>query len=331
MLQFTVFVGLGVLILYLIYRSLTPEQREEAWTAMQEADYRWLLLSILFGTLSHVSRAMRWRMLIRPLGANPRLGVTFLTVMIGYVANMGIPRLGEVLKCTFLSRYERVPADKLVGTVVAERSVDAISLLVVFALTLIFEYQTLIGYVQESIFQPFSEKLGGATQALALGGLIFVLFVGLIYFLLKRFKNSTVAGKFKSILSNLKTGVMTVRDLDNVPAFIFHSVFIWTMYFMMVYICFPAMEATEGLGISAGIAILAMGSVGIIVSPGGAGAYQLIVAAILGIYGIEESLGLAFGNIVWGGQTLLVIVLGLASFGLLPLFKRREADPQSAS
>ncbi len=323
------FLALGVFILWQIVRSMTPEMRQETWRAMQEAKYAWVVLSIGFGILSHMSRAQRWRMLIRPLGYRPRYGVTFLCVMISYVANLAVPRLGEVLKCTFLSRYERIPADKVIGTMIAERSVDAVTLLLVTGVTLLLQYQRISAFFHEKVTAPLAAKFAGnplLLPLLAAGGL---LGLGLAWWAWKRLQRSERMEKIRDVLRNVAEGLMTVRRLENLPLFLFHSFFIWAMYFAMVAVVFPALPSTAGLGFSAGMAVLVFGSVGIIATPGGIGAYQLIVKeTLVQLYGLAEAPAFAFANIVWGAQTAMIVAGGLLALAVLPLFRRREDAPR---
>ena len=324
------FLLLGVFILYQIVRSMSPEVRQETWEAIQQAEYGWVILSISFGILSHLSRAQRWRMLIYPLGYRPRYLVTFLCVMISYVANLALPRLGELLKCTFLSRYERIPADKVVGTMIAERSVDALTLLLITGAMLILQYNRISVFFRAKVTEPMAAKFAGNAWLLPMLAGGFVLLLILAWFGWKRLQRSDRMEKIRDVLRNVAEGLTTVRRLENLPLFIFHSFFIWAMYFAMVIAVFPALQATADLGVSAGMAVLVFGSVGIIATPGGIGAYQLIVKeTLVQLYGLSEAPAFAFANIVWGAQTVMIITGGLLALAILPMFRRRETETES--
>lgn len=313
------FLALGVFILWKLVDGMSYEVRQQTLQALQQAKYGWVILSIGCGILSHMSRTQRWRMLIEPLGHYPRYGVTFLCVMISYVANLAVPRLGEVLKCTFLSRYERIPADKVIGTMIAERSVDAISLVLVTLITLAIQYNKLKDFFHDSVVAPMQRTIAG-NPLLGPGLLIaLVLFIVLGWFLFRRLRHSDRFARFRDVLRNVAEGLTSLRRVRNLPLFLFHSFFIWAMYYAMVAIAFPALAETAGLGFSAGMAILVFGSVGIIATPGGIGAYQLIVSATLvQLFAVPEGGAFAFANIVWGAQTAMIIVFGLASLAILP-------------
>ena len=305
--------------------GMSQDVRTQTLDALRQAKYGWVLLSIGCGILSHMSRAQRWRMLIEPLGHYPRYGVTMLCVMISYVANLAVPRLGEVLKCTFLSRYEKIPADKVIGTMIAERSVDAISLVLVTLITLATQYTKLKDFFNQSVVIPMKETIAANPMlgpGLLIGMLVAVLLVWLVF---RRLQGSDRLERIRDVLRNVREGLTSLRKVKNLPLFLFHSFFIWAMYFAMVAIAFPALPETAELGFSAGMAILVFGSVGIIATPGGIGAYQLIVSeTLVKLYGVAEGGAFAFSNIVWGAQTLMIIVFGLASLAILPLFKVRH-------
>ncbi|MBI1193329.1 MAG: flippase-like domain-containing protein [Bacteroidetes bacterium] len=320
-----IFLALGIFILWKLVDGMSEEVRTQTVEALRQAKYGWVVLSIGCGILSHMSRTQRWRMLIEPLGHYPRYGVTFLCVMISYVANLAVPRLGEVLKCTFLSRYERIPADKVIGTMIAERSVDAITLVLVTLVTLALQYAKLREFFHESVTAPMQATLA-SNPLLGPGlliGLAVALFLGWLGW--RKVRDSERLERFRDVLRNVKEGLTSLRRVKNLPLFIFHSLFIWAMYYAMVAIAFPALVETAGLGFSAGMAILVFGSVGIIATPGGIGAYQLIVSeTLVKLYGVAEGGAFAFANIVWGAQTAMIIVFGLASLAILPLFRVRH-------
>ncbi len=323
------FLGLGVFILWKVIDGMSAEVREQTLAALREAEYGWVVLAIACGLLSHMSRAQRWRMLIQPLGYAPRYTVTFLCVMMSYVANLAVPRLGEVLKCTFLSRYERIPADKVIGTMIAERSVDAISLLLVTVLALILQYNRIKDFFRETITEPIARTLA---ENAALGPILLLLGVSgvlLGWWAWRRLQRSDRLERIRDILRNVGEGLMSIRKVRNLPMFLFHSAFIWAMYYAMVAVVFPALPATTGLGFPAGLAILVFGSVGIIVTPGGIGAYQLVVSeTLVNLHEVPAAEAFAFANIVWGSQTAMIVVFGLAALALLPLFRTRQHPAQ---
>ncbi len=320
-----IFLALGIFILWKLVDGMSQDVRTQTLEALRQAKYGWVALSIACGILSHMSRTQRWRMLIEPLGHYPRYGVTFLCVMISYVANLAVPRLGEVLKCTFLSRYEKIPADKVIGTMIAERSVDAITLVLVTLLTLTLQYNKLKDFFHQSVVQPMQQTIA-SNPMLGPGLLIgLVVALGLAWLAWRRLRDSDRFERFRDVLRNVREGLTSIRKVRNLPLFIFHSIFIWAMYYAMVAIAFPTLAETAELGFSAGMAILVFGSVGIIATPGGIGAYQLIVSeTLVKLFAVPEGGAFAFANIVWGAQTAMIVVFGLISLAILPMFRVRN-------
>lgn len=318
------FLGLGLLLIWLSVRKLTPDQEKDIYNAVLEADYFWVIISLVFGVLSHLSRAVRWRMLMEPLGHKPTVYNTFFAVCTGYLANYAIHRLGEVTRCTVLTRYEKVPFTEGFGTVIAERIIDMICMIIVFVLTLAVQVEEISGIVNYRIWEPLKTKLAQNSTLLYILIACFVGFIIAVFLLRKKISN-LVSGKMRNLLKGFVEGFRSVRKVKNPWAFIFHSVFIWTMYYFMVYVVFFSFDQTSHLGHKAGLAVLMFGSVGIIFTPGGIGAYPLIVAEVLvAIFGISEAMGVAYGWVAWTSQFVLILVLGLISFVLLSVLNKEK-------
>ncbi|KYP14962.1 lysylphosphatidylglycerol synthase transmembrane domain-containing protein [Flavihumibacter sp. CACIAM 22H1] len=325
LLQYAFFLGLAIFLVWWSLSKISDQHWEEMKTAMRETNY-WLLIPVAIALLvSHLSRAIRWRILMEPMGFKPSLLNTYLAVLIGYFANQGVPRLGEVLKCTILSRYEKVPADKLIGTIVAERAFDLVCLLLVFAITFFSQLSTIGPYVRDMI-----NKLlyGGAEQAgnkglyIGLGIMLLLLLLG--WWLAKKYANSGLVKKTGLVLQGIWQGINSIRHLKNRGWFLFHSFLIWFLYLASIRIGFYAMEPTSMYGWLPSFSVLSLGSVGMIVTPGGMGAYPILVQETMSLYGLSEGIGNAFGYILWLAQFLLILVAGAASLLLLPMLNRKK-------
>jgi uncharacterized protein (TIRG00374 family) len=323
LLQYLFFAALAAFFVWLSLKGMTRDDRTRLEDALHRANY-WLLIPVL-GFLSHWIRALRWRQLIEPMGYKPSVLNCFLAVMIGYLVNIGA-RLGEVVKCTVIARYEKVPADKLVGTVVAERAFDLVSLALVFGLTLIFQFDIIHQMTAGKLEGLFRNAQGQTSyiKVLVLIGAIFVLFfIG--KWLLNRYSHVSIAQKIKNIIVNIWHGLTSVKDLKNKPLFFFYSIAIWGLYLLSTWFGFFAISATSHLGIVDALSVLAMGSVGMIISPGGIGAYALLVAQTVAFYGIPETpYGQALGWLLWFGQFLSFILFGSVSFILLPRINKKR-------
>jgi glycosyltransferase 2 family protein len=319
-LQYLFFAALAAFFVWLSLKDMDSQKWAQLKNALHRANY-WLLVPVLLLLLaSHWLRALRWRQLIEPLGYHPGKMNTFLGVMIGYFVNLGAPRLGEVVKCTILARYEKIPADKLVGTIVAERAFDVICLVAVFALTLVFQFDVIHSLAATYIYPHFLNA-GGQFSYMKI---VYLLIAGTVLFLLlkvvsSRFAHINIVQKVKAIFINIWHGLTSVKDLKNKPLFIVYSIGIWALYLFSTWFGFFAIRATSGLGITDALSVLAMGSIGMIVSPGGIGAYALLVQETVAFYNVpKEPFGQALGWLLWFGQFLSFILFGVASFILLP-------------
>lgn len=325
-LQYLFFLGLGVFFVWLSVKDINAEQWRQIKNAIERARHWMIIPAFLMIFISHYSRALRWKILMEPLGYKPSNFNTFAAVMIGYLVNTGVPRLGEVVKCTILSRYEKVRADRLVGTIVMERAVDVVCLLVVFVAALIFQGR-FIGEHVAAIFTDFFHDQSGETSVrkimIFLGGLIIGLF--LIYVLLKRFGHIDAVGKIRNVLQGVWHGLTSIRLIEHKGLFIFHTVLIWCLYLAGTTIGIYALRETAHLGIGGGLTTLVFGSVGMIIAPGGIGAYAWIVSKLMGWYGLDETtIGNALGWLLWSVQTVIILVGGLIFFGLLSHYNKNR-------
>lgn len=324
-LKYLIFLGLGLFFVWWSVRGINKEIRTQINDSLQNARY-WLVIPV-FGILmlSHLVRALRWHLLISSLGYHPKKINTFFAVMIGYLTNLAFPRLGEVLKCTMLAKYEKVPADKLIGTIILERIVDAISLLIVFGITLALQphiYTDLINAFFEVSDQKEKKKVSGFVIAAIIIGII-VIFLAL-WMIIKKKKISDVVALFKKIGRSIWQGVSAVKHLKKRGLFIFYSAFLWSLYFIGGYVGFYALQETEQYGIKEAFTILSTGSIGMIMTPGGIGAYALLIQKTMQTYGLQEGPAVAFGWILWIVQTGVILIGGLVSFALTPYFTKRR-------
>ncbi|MEJ7769246.1 MAG: lysylphosphatidylglycerol synthase transmembrane domain-containing protein [Chitinophagaceae bacterium] len=323
LLKYLLFLGLGIFLLWL---TLRKSNWEEIKHDILTADFIYLIPATLMLLMSHFSRAVRWKILIEPLGYKPSILNTFLAVMVGYWANLAVPRLGEVLKCTILGRYEKVPADKLVGTIVAERAFDVASLVVLMTATIIFQYDLIGQYAGSQFTTLFENKAGKVSYTkifITIG--IIALAILLVIYLLKRLAHLSFIKKTRQFLKGIWQGLTSVRYIKNKGWFFFHTVLIWAMYLFSTYMGFFAMRDMSHYGLSAAFSALSFGSIGMVIpSPGGIGSYQYAVQQVLLLYGISAEKGLSLGMLIWFAQTGILIIFGTLSFILLPIVNRSK-------
>ena len=326
-LQYVLFLALGIFLVWWSVGKISDKDWIEIKSAIQSANYRLVLPVIGILLLSHLSRAIRWKILMEPLGFRPSIINTYLCVLLGYLANLAIPRLGEVLKCTFLSRYEKVPADKLVGTIVAERAFDLICLVIVLVIT-VFSQLDIIGHFASATLRAIVFDSSGRFNftKLALAIVIPLLMLLVIRFLLHRFAHVHVIQKIKLLLKGIWQGLTSVRHVQHKGLFFFHTALIWVCYLMSIWIGFKAIEQTSVYGMKASFSVLTMGSVGMIATQGGIGAYPLLVQETMMLYGLSENIAKAFGWLLWLVQFFMVILFGFLSLILLPVLNKKKYE-----
>ena len=323
-LKFTIFLALGGFLLWLAMKGQNIDKIKES---LKNANYFWIGISLIFGIISHILRALRWKMLITPLGYKIKTTNTFFAVMIGYFANLAFPRLGEVTKCGVLKKYENVPVNRLLGTMIVERGVDLISLVLILILVFVAQFGLLNSFFYEIIVDPLTAKIQSSTLTIAIGIGIVAFLILMFFLFLKQIKATALFKKAAALFGGMMEGLKSVKYLDNKFLFIFYSAMIWVFYFLMAYVCFFALEETSGLGLMAGLALLAFGSIGMVAPvQGGIGAYHILASKTLVIYGIAEEPALAFAFIVHAAQTVLIIAFGFISLILLPIINNQPDE-----
>lgn len=308
--------AVGFFFVYLSYNSTSEEDRILIYSYIQKADLRFVMLSVFFGILSHLSRAYRWKYLLSPLGYQPRFINSVLAVLIAYIANLGIPRSGEILRATTLSSYEKIPFEKTFGTIVAERLVDLLILMGFVLTALVLQF--------DIIWSILSEKKISTVQIVI--GLAFVI-IG--YITLKKLftlSQNPLIIRIKNFFLGLAEGIMSLKNMPNKGRFIGHTLFIWLMYLAMFYVVKWTVPETASLGMNAILPAFVVGGLAISATNGGIGIYPFSVALVLAAFKISNESGLAFGWIMWTSQTLMIIVFGSLSFFVLPLVNRQQKD-----
>ncbi len=326
--RFTLFLGIGIFFIWIFLHKLTPDQKQEILNSMRNANYWWIALAIPLGILSHYVRALRWKMLIETMDYKPRNINMFFAMIIGYFANLALPRLGEVTRCTILTKYENVPFNKSFGTVITERAFDLLIFLILFFLNLALQAERLKGYIDERIYKPLQAKfnlhydLSGAFSIIAIS---FIVVFGFIYLVFrKRILASKIYLKVKEIVRGFVEGMKSLVKVRNLWLFGFYTLSIWTLYLLMAYIVFFSIPESSRLGLDAGLAVLVFGSVGMMVVQGGIGIYPAIIAETLVLYGVASVKGYALGWLIWTSQNLTIIVVGIISLLLLPVLNNRK-------
>lgn len=325
--QYVVFLGLGIFLIWWTTKNLTAEEVAALKDSLKGAHYLLVIPAMIMLLLSHYSRALRWKILMEPLQIRPTTTNTFFAVMLGYFFNLLVPRLGEVVKCTTLARYEKAPVDKVIGTMVAERAIDFICLLVVIVLTVLVQTDLAGPYLVGELKKIYAAREGGIRYTgilLTVAALVAAFF--LFRWIFRRFAHLSIIARIRAMILGVWQGLTSVRYVRRKAAFIGHTIFIWTMYLMSIRLGFLAMDAVDHLGIRPSLTILCTGSLAMIVTQGGIGAYQLAVQKSLDLYGINAVDGLAYGWLLWAVQTIMVLVAGLICLLLLPIYNRKKHE-----
>lgn len=327
-LQYVVIIFVTIFLIWFSLKGVHVEEGENKWDYLLNtwyaADKGWLLLMAAIAILSHVIRALRWKMLIASTGHSATLSNSFLSLMVGYLVNLVIPRGGEVSRCYNLFKLERVPVDESFGTVVVERIVDLICLLLLIGLAFILESGKLLAFIE-----TLPVNASGHTSRLQ--ALLFLLIAGIVllgifYWIVKR--NRKLRDFVQKTWRGIKKGLLSIFQLEKKGLFIFYSLLIWFLYFLMSYTVIKAFPSTASLGFSAIVSLFGIGSIAMAVPlPGGTGSYHVLVPqGLIFLYGVRRSDAVAFTFIFHGWQTLIMIIGGAISLIITSFLTKKSSD-----
>ena len=323
--QYLLFLGLGIFLVWWSIKDIDKQKWAEIRHALANARYYLAVPVFFILLLSHFVRALRWRLLMEPMGYRPDRANTFYAVMIGYLANQAFPRLGEVLKCTLLARYEKIPADKLVGTIILERVIDATSLLIVFGITLAIQ-PGLYSHLADNVFNqpgtPEKEKTPAYVLGLVILGVLAILIA--LWMLIRKKNFHDLAMVLKKIGQRIWQGISAIQHLKKRGQFLLLTLCMWVLYLSGGYIGFLALHETQHYGIPEAFTVLSAGSIGMIITPGGIGAYPYLIESTMELYGLQQSIAVAFGWLLWIAQTLIILLGGVASLVLVHWHNKRK-------
>lgn len=292
--------------LFLAWRSVADVDIRETWHKIEHAHFFILVPTFAILMFSHWVRALRWNLIIHSIGYKPRAWHSFLALLLGYFANLLIPRLGEVLRSTSLAKKAKIPLDKLLGTVIVERMIDLLGLILISLCAFLLQ----IEQIGDFFVNKFFLKL--PLQKILLLGILALLGLGIVLFTLWKFRKHHLAAKLLALLENIWNGIIAIRKLSSnaIYKFILHTILIWTGYFLAILLGCQALEETQSLHFIPSLSILVTGSIGMIVTQGGVGAYPLLVAETASWYGINDVAGVALGWLLWSSQVIMTIVAG---------------------
>lgn len=323
-LRLVIFLGIGIFFIYWFLLKLDPEQKSAIWQAFRGADYWWVAVAMVCCLLSHLVRALRWRLLFKPIGYHPSVSNTFGSVLVAYMANLALPRAGEVMRCATLRTSEGIPVEKSLGTVVTERIIDVLA----FAVVIIIGMLAMFGQAKDWLYDTLSERYDRLpNMAMILGvAAALALLAFLAYKLLwKRLLRFGFFRKINDLFRGMVDGVKSILHLGPKATLLFllYSVAIYMLYILGGLIIFQAFDDTNALGFGAAFVVYLFGTVGMTFSQGGIGVYPVLVQLALEIYGVPMEVGTACGWLLWGSQQAAVLAVGAAFLIYFSVRKRK--------
>jgi hypothetical protein len=318
--------SIGIILLYYAFKGVSLE---DFLNSLKKTNYFWLTLSLLAGVIEYISRAIRWRLLIKPLNYHPPVKNVFFALMVGYTANFAFPRIGEITRCATLRKSDKVPIDSLLGTVLMERAIDLFVLILIFLYVFFVKVGVFGQFISEKIFLPLKNALSRTFDLSLWSWLLVILIVVFvftgIYLLFKKFSKEPLVKKIKKILKGVISGLKTIAKMEDRWKFIFHTIVIWIMYFLMAYLLFFALPSTSVLKPIDGLFIMIIAGIGLSLPiQGGIGVYHILVSSALMIYGIPKTNGVAYATLSHESQALLIIMLGAFSFIMLMIQNKKS-------
>ena len=302
---------IGVFCIYYSFRNINFSDFTQYF---YKINYSWVVAGIMLGALSHISRSYRWKYLIEPMGYKLGFLNSILAVFSAYLINYTIPRAGDIARGTMISKYENIPLEKTLGTIVAERAIDVLCILIIIFIGLIVEFER----ISEKLLFLIQGK--NFTTILLIFGVILLLFI-LIFKIVKKTSLNAPISKF---FNGLLEGLIVIFKMEKRFYFILHTIFIWLMYVLMFWVTSKAFIELYDASFFQLMISFTLAALSIMLSNGGIGIYPLAVEESLGWYGIQSTTGLAFGWVMWLSQTMMVVIFGGLSLFILPFINRNK-------
>lgn len=312
--------GLGVFIFWYVYKD---ENIDELMENIKGVRMFWIILPLFIALFSHFLRAVRWKMLIDPLGKKVNIWNIYGAVMAGYCINYAVPRAGEIARCGLVKKYEGVPFTELLGTLIVDRSVDIIVEILVIGLAVVLQYSEIMQFAEQyNLIEGFYNMLANPLLWIALAVVI-----ALPIIFRNAIKSSKFYNKIKELLSNVVNGLKSVLKLEHKGLFILYSILIFVCYYFMFYLCFFAFDFIDNLSMLCGLTAFIMGSLGIIAPvQGGLGAWHFMVINTLAIYGVAQEEAATFALLVHGSQTIMLILVGTLALAAMSYFNKKKSS-----
>ena len=310
---------LGGAILYWMYRGEDWQQIRYVMT--DEMDWTWMLLSFPFGILAQMFRGWRWKQTLEPVDEHPRTSVSIHSIFLSYAASLMIPRVGEFTRCGVLKRFDNISFPKALGTVVTERAIDSLLVMGITTVVLLLEMSTFGMFFRKTGTNLHTILHGFSWAGYFVAAISAIAILVLLHFLLRKL---SIYNKVKTTFRGIWQGVISLKDVRNIPLFVAFTIGIWLSYFLHYYLTFFCFDFTSQLGLGCALVTFIVGSIAVVVpTPNGAGPWHFAVKTMLILYGVADEHALYFVLIVHTVQTMLVVLLGIYAWGALSFTKIR--------
>ncbi|MBR5253607.1 MAG: flippase-like domain-containing protein [Bacteroidales bacterium] len=314
------FAALGIAFIWWFWAKLGEEEKIQIWKSLSQTNYLWFGFAIIVSLLSHYIRALRWRLMSETFGCKVSRKNSFFAVMSGYLTNLAVPRLGEVVRCTMLKQSDNIPIEKSLGTIITERIIDMIIFALLLLSTLIIEQKLLLDYIEKNFNLDFNNLL----QLFIIGLVIIIVIVALFFAFKRKIKNNKTLNKTKELVKGFLEGIKSIFKLKNPLLFIFYSLLIWALWILGTFVCFKCLSQTEILNPIQALVTTVLGAFGPMITPGGIGLQPAIFAEVLETYTISRPIAYVCGWLSWISSQVGTIVVGLIAFVYFSFKKKKQ-------
>jgi uncharacterized protein (TIRG00374 family) len=319
-LQTLFFTALGFAFIWWFWTKLETEEKTQIWDSLKQTNYLWFILAIAISLLSHYVRALRWRLMSETFSCKVSRTNSFLAVMSGYLTNLAVPRLGEVVRCTMLKQSDNIPIEKSLGTIVTERIIDMILFALLLLTTIVIQKDLLFNYIEKN----FNLNIANLFQLFIIGVVVLAIVMALFFAFKRKIQHNKTYNKTKDLIKGFLEGIKSIFKLKNPWLFIFYSILIWALWIFGTFICFQCLNQTDILNPIQALVTTVLGAFGPMITPGGIGLQPAIFAQVLETYTIAKPIGYVCGWLNWLSSQVGTIVVGLIAFIYFSTKKKRQ-------
>ncbi|MEM9339728.1 MAG: lysylphosphatidylglycerol synthase transmembrane domain-containing protein [Bacteroidota bacterium] len=317
LLKLVLSIGLSAFLLNLVFKDV---DWDEFWGKAETLNYAWIVVSVLLSVIAYFARAFRWNIMLKPLGYDLKTSRTTLAVLVGYLANLAIPRLGEVVRCSVLYRNDKVPVPVAFGTVFVDRFVDLIFLFLLMGLSFLVEAERLTEFLSTAY-----QDLNVPSWVIWAG--LFLVIAGIIVLVLFIKNQHRLKGRFAELIKGFVSGIVSLKDIQNPVGFFVSTLVIWVVYFLMSYVIVFSLPETADLGLGAGLMLLITGGIALSLPvQSGFGTYHGMVAGMLLLYGVDHNTGIFLATVLHTSQIVTIALFGTIALIISFLIRRKNND-----